>query len=271
MRILQTCVVVLFLAVTVVFGCCWITEQQKDTTVPVITVEGDTLDVSLTADNDELLQGVTAHDDKDGDITDRIIVESISRFTEPGVAVVTYAVCDSDRHVASASRTIRYIDYEAPHFTMRKSLIFSPGERVLIAGRLGAWDVLDGDISSRVIVTATDFTDNTAGIFHISVRASSLKGDIITATLPLYVETISPAAPDIRLRDHLIYLNTGDDYDPASNLIDAIAYNEDDLTRDVVIESDLDTTTPGIYQVHYYATDNQDRRAHEILTIFVEG
>ncbi|MBQ8187446.1 MAG: DUF5011 domain-containing protein [Clostridia bacterium] len=271
MRILQTCVVVLFLAVTVIFGYCWITEQQKDTTLPVITVEGDTLDVSLTADNAELLQGVTAFDEKDGDITDRIIVESISRFTEPGVAIVTYAVCDSDRHVASASRTIRYIGYEAPRFTMRKSLIFSPSERVLISGRLGAWDVLDGDISSRVIVTATDYADNTSGLFHISVRATSLKGDTITATLPLYVENVSPAAPDIRLREYMIYLNTGDEYDPASNLIDAIAYNEDDLTASVEIESDLDTSTPGVYQVHYYATDDQDRRAHEILTILVEG
>lgn len=271
MRILQTCVAAIFAVTAVIFGYYFITEQQKDTTVPVITIDEDVIDVSLNADNAELLRGITAYDEKDGDITDKLIVESISRFTEPGVAVVSYAVCDNDSHVASASRTIRYIGYESPKFTLNDSLVFSLSERVQILDRLGAADVLDGDISSKVIITATDYTDNQTGIFQISAKAVNSRGDTITLSLPVYIEDMSESAPLIQLENHMLYLNVGDSYDPAENLVYAITADGVMITEQVLIESNLDTAKPGVYQIHYYAADANERRGHEILTILVEG
>ena len=45
-----------------------------------------------------------------------VIVESVSRFTDKGVCKVTYAVCDSDNHIAKATRKIIYTDYVSPTF-----------------------------------------------------------------------------------------------------------------------------------------------------------
>ena len=114
MRILRIAVAVLFIVTLCLFIFFYIQTIHLDKTIPEITIPPGILEVSLSADRSELLQGLSAYDKKDGDLTDTIIIESISRFTEPGVAMVTYAVCDSDNHVGSASRKIRYIDDTAP-------------------------------------------------------------------------------------------------------------------------------------------------------------
>ena len=70
-----------------------------------------------TGDSEErLLEGVTAYDGKDGDLTSKVFVESISNFVEPGVSNVTYVVYDADRHAAKASRKVVYLDYTPPRF-----------------------------------------------------------------------------------------------------------------------------------------------------------
>ena len=110
MKILQRIVVAAFAFSLCLFAVFYIIEIREDKTVPKLTVNSDILDISLDADEKEMLTGVTAYDEKDGDLTSRIMIESISKFTEKGVAVVTYAVCDNDNHVATAKRKIRYKD-----------------------------------------------------------------------------------------------------------------------------------------------------------------
>ena len=108
MKILRIVVSILFVFVTVASAAVYIDEKLSvDKTIPVISVEGAMIDVSLKATDEELLQGITAYDEKDKDLTDKVVIESISRFTEKGVCRVTYAVCDSNNNVAKALRIIR--------------------------------------------------------------------------------------------------------------------------------------------------------------------
>jgi CTP:phosphocholine cytidylyltransferase-like protein len=104
MKILRVVAILLFVVTTALYVYFSVTEKLKtDNTVPVITLEEDVLEVGINATNAELLKGVTAFDEKDGDITDRVIVESLSNFIEPGLCRITYAVCDSNNHVATAT------------------------------------------------------------------------------------------------------------------------------------------------------------------------
>lgn len=270
MKRLRICVTVLFFVTLCLFLFFYVQQLDTDRTVPVITIPAGTLKVSLEADRDELMQGISAHDEKDGDLTDAIIIESISRFTEPGTAVVTYAVCDSDNHVASASRKIHYTDYTPPKFTLSGPLVFSTLENPQVLKILGAVDVIDGDISGKVIISATDYISNTAGTFTISAKVSNSRGDIIYIQLPIYIEEQSLSAPQLTLRDYLLYLPTGSSYDTGANLLSAAASDGEDLRGQVRIDTNLDLHTPGTYQVHYYATDAQGRRSHTVLTIVVE-
>jgi hypothetical protein len=131
---MRIAVTVLFILTSIVFCATFLFQKGKeDNTVPVITIETDFIEVKCAATNKDLLKGVTATDEKDGDLTDEVIVESVSRFIEPGVCVVKYAVCDSNNHVARATRKVKYTDYEAPKFKLKNSLCFSLYENANIS------------------------------------------------------------------------------------------------------------------------------------------
>lgn len=270
MRVLRISVSVLFVVVLLLFSLFKIQQRSVDTTYPRISIENDMLEVSIDATTEDLLQGVTAYDEKDGDITSKIIVESISRFTSPGVCVVNYAVCDNDNHASSASRKITYTDYTGPQFTLSGSLVFGISQNINIRKLLGAVDSIDGDISDKVIITAHEYITTAAGVNYISANVTNSKGDMISIQLPVYIEDINLSAPKISLEHYMLYLHVGDTFDPAENLLSAVDENGVDVRDNVRIDTNLDLSTPGIYEVHYHVDDASERRGHAILNVIVE-
>ena len=63
-------------------------QRQK----PSIEIAEELVEVSVADGEEALLKGVTASDAEDGDLTDKVIVETVSRFTPDQHRVVTYAV-----------------------------------------------------------------------------------------------------------------------------------------------------------------------------------
>ena len=93
MKPFRIIVVIAFVFVSIASIAVYISEKiGTDRTIPQLTVEEEMIEVSLKATDEELLKGVTAYDEKDKDLTEKIIIESVSRFTEKGVSKVTYAV-----------------------------------------------------------------------------------------------------------------------------------------------------------------------------------
>lgn len=270
MKILRLCVLSLFFVVLVIFVLFQLQQMGVDKTVPQITIPGGILEVSLDVETEELLQGVTAYDEKDGDITDRIIVESISRFVTPGTSVVKYAVCDSDNHVASATRTIVYANYTPPRFQLSDSLVFNISQNINIRSILGAVDSIDGDISNKVIVTANEYTANIAAVYYISAKVSNSKGDMIVQQFPVYVEESSLSGPEIKLKDYIVYLEVGGECDLLGNVISATAADGADLAEQINIDTNFDSSAPGMYEVHYRVSDSMGRVGHEILLVIVK-
>ena len=96
MRRVRIAVVGLFLLSLIAFIAFNIVDRiTEDRTPPTITCESDTISVTLNPEEDEeseevtdsdaaLYQGLTAEDNRDGDLTDLIRVSSMSNFTEPG-------------------------------------------------------------------------------------------------------------------------------------------------------------------------------------------
>ena len=270
MKILRLSVLSLFIVVLVMFVFSQFQQLSVDKTVPQITITGDVLEVSLDVTTEDLLQGVTAYDEKDGDITDKIIVESISRFVKPGTSVVRYAVCDSNNHVASATRTIVYTNYVPPRFRMTDSLVFKISQNINIRSVLGAVDCIDGDISDRVIVTANEYTANIPAVYYISAKVSNSKGDMIVQQFPVYVEDSSLSAPEIELKEYIVYLAAGEGYDIMSNVLSAVGTDGTDLSGQIHVDTNFDASTPGMYEVHYRVADSMGRIGHEILLVIVK-
>lgn len=270
MRVLRISVLIIFLIVSVAFSLVFVKEKTtKDTTLPQITIEDEIIDVSLEATDEELLKGISAYDEKDGDLTDKIIIESVSRFIEPGVSRVTYAVCDEDNNITSATRKIRYKDYEAPKFNLKRSLCYSVYENPKLKDVVTVKDCILGDITSDLILTSDDYTKSVAGVFTITANVTTAKGDTATLDIPLIVEERSESAPEIELKEYLIYADKGEKIDFEDFLVKATDSEDEDITDDVTIEKKINMKKAGTYLVHYYAVDDNDNRGHSVLVVVV--
>lgn len=270
MRILRGGVLTLFIIVFLAFSFIFVREKiTTDTTIPVINVEGEIIDVSLKATDEELLKGISAYDEKDGDLTSEIIIESVSRFIEPGVSRVTYAVCDNDNNIATATRKIRYKGYEAPKFYLSEALCYSVYETPNLKKAVTARDSLMGDITSDMILTSEDYTRSVTGVFTINARVTTPKGDTATLDLPLIIEDRSEAAPEIELKEYIVYANKGDKIDFEEYLVKATDIDEKDITDDVTIETKINMKKEGTYLVHYYAEDGNENKGHTVLVVVV--
>ena len=271
MRLLRVGITLLFAATLAVFGWYWYrAEIRADKTVPVINIEGDLIEVDFDASEKDLLAGVTAFDGKDGDLTGRVIVESISKFTDTGICKVYYAVCDSDNHVASASRKIRYRDYTSPRFYLNRSLCFSQLEPVDASGVIGAKDVIDGDISANIILTSSDYEYGVVGKYSVKAEVTNSKGDQISLTFPMIVEDRNINAPAVELSQYLLYVPAGTSVDPRAYFVSARDSYEKDVSDTLYIENDYNAAEAGIYSFHFYATDALDRTGHSVLLVVVE-
>lgn len=271
MRIMRISVTVLFILTLIAFSVVFIFEKKnKDNTIPVITLENDFIEVKCDATDEDFLKGVTATDEKDGDLTSEVIVESVSRFIKPGICVVKYAVCDSNNHVAHATRKVKYTDYDSPKFTLEKSLCFSLYENINISSCIRAIDSIDGDISENIVVTSPDYTSSSPGIFTLELTVSNKKGDTSNLLLPLIVEDRSLSAPTIKLKDYLIYVDKNQEIDFEDYLVEATNRNDKDLTSQVEIDDNVNFKESGTYMVHYFVTDSTGAKGHSVLNVIVE-
>ena len=270
MKVLRIVILILFVFVTIAATTVFVSEKLSvDKTIPQITVDGDMIEVSLKATDEEILKGITAFDEKDKDLTDKIVIESVSRFISKGVSKVIYAVCDSDNNVAKATRLIKYKDYESPKFEVIDNLCFSLYEHIDISEHIVAYDSLEGNIKGKIVVTSDNYSTSIPGVYSLDATVTNSKGDTSTIRLPLIVEDVPLSAPKIELSEYLVYVKKGQTIDFASYIVDAIDYQEMSLKDRITIESMVDFNKPGSYSVHYYVTDSLSVRGHSVLTVIV--
>ena len=275
MKIAKVVLIVLASVVTVLFAIRYTQKQFfTDITPPVITCDSDVIEVSVRSTDDKLLAGVTATDDVDGDITENVLIKSVSRLIGNQTAKITYIVFDSSDNMATLSREIKYTDYEKPHFKLTKPLLYNMNETVVLKDRLFANDVIDGDISSAIKVTTSALGNTVEGFYHLTVQVTNSLGD--TTVLPLTVIIYSPSSydPCIELTDYLVYLDQGDEFDPMDYVAAVYEKRYDtqvisDFSK-VTAEHDVDTSRPGEYTVIYGYENNDGYTYYAVQTVVVE-
>ena len=248
----------------------WNEHKNKDDTYPHMELESQELTVSISVTEEELLAGVTAYDEKDGDLTDRVFIESVSKFIQPGLCRVTYAVADGDCHVAKASQLIRYSDYTPPRIYLNMPSVFYADDKVNIRDQIGAVDCIDGDISDRVTVVEANSSGLAAGSYKLSVQVTNSRGDQAYLDLPIFVESVGRRGPEIQLKEALIYLKTGEKPDFETYIDKVFSQGQPMKNYDVTVTTNFDSRKPGVYVVHYYISDLGGVEGHTALTVVVE-
>lgn len=238
----------------------------EDETLPVIQCP-DTPLVLQVGENDPvtLLDGVTAWDDKDGDLTGQVMVEGIARSVENNETTITYAVVDSDCHVAKQTRTVRYSDYQPPRFGLSQELRYEVGQPVVVRDRVTATDVIDGDLSNQVKVTSTGLDASVEGRYPVTFEVTNSLGDTSVWTAEIRIANYQIGEPRILLTQYLVYVEQGAAFQPQNYLSQVVGGEAEDVT----VESNVDTATPGSYQVTYSCTGSSGVVGSTVLFVVV--
>ncbi len=242
-----------------------------DRTAPVIRFDSDILLASVQSTHDQLLAGVRASDNRDGDLTGEILVSGVSKLISSNTASVTYHVFDHAGNMATATRMVEYTDYKKPSFRIDRPLIYNLGEAVTLDKHLAAADVIDGDLTNEVRIISMDITFNVEGVYSLTVQVTNSVGDTARLTLPLIIRSASSLVPEVELNDYLIYLKSGDSFTAESYLKQVKCPGTQDVSlSDVQIDGMVDPNTPGTYRVSYSYTSPSGWLGTAILTVVVE-
>lgn len=276
MKALRIIVISLFLVVSAVFGAVFVRDWlTADRTAPQIVCDGKPLEVSVRAGDRELCAGLTATDDRDGDLTDAIIVRRGAQLIGANSAIVHYAVFDSASNYCTYSRAVYYTDYCKPRFQLTAPLIYNVSSVISLSERLTATDVIDGDLSGRIRVSAAALSNAQPGEYPISVQVTNSSGDTSIARLIVQVQNVTPQHPVIELSDYLIYVKEGEDF-PASALRDYVAAARSSSKGNAVkpaqltVDGAVDTAVLGSQFIRYSYTNDQGLTYTAILTVIVE-
>ena len=239
-------IVGLILSALLLTGVMYYQRETGDQSIPVIQCPDTPLVLSMTgAGRGELLADVTAYDERDGDLTDQLLLQGVDKEKD-GTAVATYAVADSDGHVVTRTREVRYTDYVPPRFALSRELRYSVGTAVRVRERLTAYDVMDGDISSRIkVLSGTTSYDE--GTYPVTFQVSNSLGDTSSITLDVVVRNYASGEPRINLKEYLVYQKLGSPFAPMDYLSSVIGGDREAVTA-VLPEGGL---RKGVNKVRY--------------------
>lgn len=262
MRFIRIGISVLF-ALSVIFFFYVKFSNNADYNAPVIECKNEVIEVSVKATNDDLLKFITATDEKDGDLTDKVIIESVSPFVSNNSAKITYAVCDSDNNVSKIEKDIVYTDYTPPVFRFKNQIVSYVGAtKVELLNGVSAYDSLEGDISSRVIVSESEIDLTLPGIYPVTYKVTTSKGITSEICVNAYVYA-SRLSASIALSDYLVYTDSSNKINPDLYVeeIPEKYYNTSDATYNYEYEviDDVDYTKPGIHYITYRITRTNRR------------
>lgn len=289
MRKLRIIVCLMFVASCVIFGIYTVKIRMvEDHTPPVITCEEDTISVSVEAEESELLQGVTAKDNRDGDITKSIRISSKSHFMEKGKCTVEYIVFDKANQAGTAQRTLIYTDYTSPKIHLTKPLKYTVSElkSADLTADMTAEDCLDGDLTNQIRTSLGDsFYDYEPGTYEITAQVSNSYGDVCAVPLEVTVTDNTDRTESSKsypmLSEYIAYTKVGSEIDLGSYLKGIMrggaeyTFAEDgayiEVSPDQIqIQSNVDYSKAGTYTVNYSYTPEGGVEAVTKLAVVVE-
>lgn len=279
----------------VFFAYLFNTRQILDSQGPTITMDSDTIEISVEDPESKVLEGVTAWDNRDGDTTGYLLVEQFTNFLEDGRRQATIAAFDKAGNVTKMVREVVYTDYISPRFHLTEPFSF-PENTSSVTRYITAEDCLDGDITTAIRLSSEEgITLTKAGLYEAVFMVSNSAGD--TVRLPVTVEIYDNQdryrQPGIVLTDYLVYIEKGEDFD-AGDYVEEIymgsrSYKRDSQgvlhysstaettmpatlsVRDMDIENPVDTETEGVYEVIYrYSWDGSEPGSTRLIVVVTD-
>lgn len=268
------------LAASLIF---WFTQIRKgDRIGPVISMEDQELTVDLDATDQDFLKGVKAVDEKDGDVTSSLVVESVSNFLSGGRRLVVYAAVDSHNNVSRANRIVKYKGYSSPKFYLEQPFCFetsgSTSDKNLLE-HLTVSDKIDGNLTNQVKILTNSVVDlYTPGDYPVKLQVTNSAGDTVScqATIQVYDAADMSNTPFIHLKKYLTYVKKGHKLDARSYIskvcmgggYDSELPGDVDVKK-VKIQDEVDYEKAGSYEITYSVKEGKSHTGTVRMIVIV--
>lgn len=227
-------VAVLIAGCLVLGGAALIVRGTQDRQAPVIKVKKADITYQEGQGYGELLKGVSAKDNRDGDVTDDVFVDRIVPIKD-GKAIVYYGVMDKAKNVGTAQRKVNYLESGSSQ----------------------------ADAASKSENPAPEDANQSQDTAAHQEDTSKENNDLIP----------TGEAPVIALTTDQVTIEAGTEFDLMS-VVKGVADNSDDadtLSTRISVDGEYDVSTPGSYTLQYYVIDSDGNTSEpKTLTLHVQ-
>lgn len=231
---------------------------QKDRTGPRIQItENNGFVYQEGADRDELLQGVTAIDEKDGDVSQSLVVESVKPSDLGDTAEITYAAMDKSHNVTKQKHTVQY-----QPASLTAGIQAASGEEAPQPegdGQQEADPSANGQEASQALPTEPE-------------PQPEADTQPMTDATEAAIAQLPAGSPQFRLNTHELILETGSEF-AYMDYVQDITDDKDDrnkLYRQIQLRGEVDTSAPGTCELSYYVVDSDGNQSNvEVLTVTI--
>ena len=269
-------ILVLLTVITVLLAAAVVVLRfMNDRTGPVVTVKSD-----LTYHNgiteEELLDGVTARDNKDGDVSDSLRVTAIYPGGNDGQAVVIYMAKDSQNNV---TKYIRILDVEAgatvdsigkvPTDTSTDT----ETEPESAEPETESVEQLETESAEQPETESAEQPETESAEQPETEAAAADPETAARESAEADIAALAPAAPVLRLKQYTVTIPVGSTFNQLSYL-ENVTDDKDTremLYRQIMIEGSVNPAAAGTYELTYWAKDTDGNRSNRAkLTVTVQ-
>lgn len=231
--------------------------RAEDESAPVISFPEGEATYSADMDDEDLLEGVTARDDKDGDVSDSLRIGEKVESEDGTYITIFYIARDSSNNIAQSSR-IMQMDASA-QAQIQQSATPTPVE-----------EETTGTADTTQSAEGVQDTQQTANGTESEAEPEldeqgRLENEAAIAALPA-------TSPRIYLSQYAVEIAAGSEFEPLSYVEDIQddADSRDDLYLGIQISGEVNTSVAGTYELYYYVNDSAGNTSNEAkLTVTV--
>ena len=215
-------------------------------------------------DDFDPMEGVTASDNRDGDLTSEIKVEGTVNVKEIGTYELTYSVTDQSGNKTSKQRTITVIDNVDPVISGVEDIEILFGQKFDSLEGIAASDNYDGNLTSKIEIEGTVNVEK-AGDYSLTYSVTDKSGNKVSVKRTVTVidnsEPVLSGVKDIQI-------NFGEEFDPLKD-ITATDNNDGDLTSKIKVDGTVNVNKAGDYKLTYSVSDQSGNAVTANRTVTV--
>lgn len=236
----------------------------SDSKGPVITVEQRSITYVNGDDKTSLLDGVSAYDAVDGDVTVSLIVKDITVLNSGDTAKVTYAARDNNNNISEAYRIVTYVDSDENYSEPDDEAMFQ---------EITEGEVTEAEVSAEN--TEAQATEEQAEEEPQEEATEEPQEEENPAEEEKPHENNSrenandnkkpdDKTPKITLKQKSVNINVGQTFNPS----DYIKSKEN--ASSIAIDGAINVMAPGTYPLTFKVTGPDGKTASETLTVVVK-